>query len=141
MPNAESATKLELKAARSDFLDSFAEAEQAIQWLESRLGLRPNNASLGQKIGRLQKTSGEDAGKPFSKALDELLEFNAVRTEIVHRTMSFVALQGTTKALFIANADPDGLPPIARILTLAQFKALTVKVRKLAVVLTGLSDS
>lgn len=141
MSSTESATKLELKAARSDFLDAFAEVEGSIQLLEEKFALRANNASLGQKLGRLQKLSAVATAQSLQATLATLAEFNVLRTELVHRAMNCVAHQGTTKALFIARDHASGMPPTARVLTLAQFKALASQVKTLSKQLSDFAEN
>jgi hypothetical protein len=122
-------TKTELQVARSDFLDAVAEVEISLVLLERRLNLRPNNASLGQKTGRLQKIADETVRDEITKVLPDLVELNSLRTEIVHRPMRVAALHGSTKAVFIACPDEGESPPLARIITVAQFERLATRVK------------
>lgn len=139
MTGVEKTTKRELQAARSDLLDAFAEVESAIFRLEAKHDLKPNNASLGQKIARLRKLEPTGDRSPLPAVLDQLVELNAVRTEVVHRPMSAVALQGTTMALFIARADDETLPPVARVMSLDRFRQLTARLRVLSKAISELA--
>ena len=120
--------KQELQAARSDLLDAFVEIETALRQVETELNLKPSNASLGQRIGRIQKASPD---ADLAKVLAQIAALNEVRTEVVHRSMSVVAIHGTAKALFIDQSERDHVAPTARLISIDQFTRMSEKLHKL----------
>jgi|GEM_PF-5063474 len=130
-------TKQELQIARSDLLDAFAELEEVIARLEARKNLKLNNASLGQRIARLRKLPDEKPPIRLPQLLDELAKLNELRTEIVHRQMNVAAVRGTAKALFIARQEGENFPPVARVISLEQFRIITAKIKSLGKQFSG----
>ena len=132
-------TKIELQTARSDLLDAFAGIENELARYETKLHLKANKASFGQKIERIRKERKLDAGEGELELFDQLTKFNELRNELVHRQMNAAALQGTTKALFIARIDESGLPPLARVYTVQLFHSMTRIIHELGKRLAALA--
>lgn len=139
------ATKEQMQVARSSLLDSFADVEEAVICLQTKLGHKTSAASLGQRLTLVRKIKASPQLAKTSVAqlhghLDRLAALNILRGDIVHARMCVASIAGETRACFINSRECQQEFPSARLLTHEQFVKLNSELRALAGALKQLVD-
>ncbi len=99
----------EWHVARSNLIDSFADAEAVIVALLKRSGAKPNGEMLGQKIELLRAAKpsphySKSQRAKVSPLLDKLERMLEIRNDIVHGKLQIAEVAGQFSAIFVNTA-------------------------------------
>lgn len=127
----------QLHLGRSECLDAFVEAEEAVVTLLMRSKTKIGCDLLGQKMESLRKAK---PSPQYSKAkrtavlplLDQLECLLPIRADFVHARLQVVPWEGDARACFVNARHTAGCTLPARLITLDEFAKLTRRVEKLA---------
>ena len=135
--NALTSPSLEqLHFARSAFIDAFVTVETAVinrlKASDAKLaGLFGQNLDLLRKIPASPRYSKAERASVHA-ALEELAEVQAVRCDVVHGRLNPVRIDGELRACLINPQRQTERCPLVRLISLAEFGLMTVRLLAIA---------
>lgn len=129
-PSSETFTSAAFQTARSDFLDRFADIEARIASMLKAKGDCLKSTSFATRLEQFRKLSGipqiANSNKPQLDVIaDSITDLLQVRADIVHSRMTILNVGDQPFAKFVNAQHRHHQCPACRLISLADFSALT----------------